>query len=475
MDPNETTVRLGGDASASAFLARRLQDAAERFPAPFAGLELPSDASRFRRTYPDLLADFEARRAAAPERVEIARAMAADTRAALCFGTAERSVPLSDALNEPAPPLPLVEESAARWLGWTPSFVYRGQRHQGTAIADVAQALADRALITAPAAQALRGLLRERFTDGTVDLRGRSVVALGAGAEMAATRHFLEAGADLLWLDRVPVPDELRASGRAGGRLLTTEQPVDLLRRPAEALAAIRHYAGTEGPVDLCLYAYAPGQLRELTLTGVMNAIVDALDPSLVASITLLVSPTTPIALTPQDVEAITDRHARRPGWEALLASIGLLGRGAGHVSAGGGNAIRSVVAIQGASYQAAQYLGKVLQAEAWADPAGPSRRVSANTAAITKTRSLDHPVFAAAFGGAGAFGVETFTPRQSRCLNGLLTVADWLSETLPEPGRVRVHGGIHTLPYPLEPALRMAATFGFARSPRLLRGLLQR
>jgi hypothetical protein len=101
--------------------------------------------------------------------------------------------------------------------------------------------------------------------------------------------------------------------------------------------------------------------------------------------------------------------------------------------------------------------------------------RVSANTAAITRTRSLDHPVFAAAFGGAGAFGVETFTPRQSRVVNGLLALRDWLHPEAPVPGTARVHGGIHTLPYPLEPALRVAAAIGFARSPRLLRGLLRR
>ena len=44
-----------------------------------------------------------------------------------------------------------------------------------------------------------------------------------------------------------------------------------------------------------------------------------------------------------------------------------------------------------------------------------------------------------------------------------------------PVPGAIRVHGGIHTLPYPLESALRVAATLGFMRSPRLLGGLFRR
>lgn len=118
------------------------------------------------------------------------------------------------------------------------------------------------------------------------------------------------------------------------------------------------------------------------------------------------------------------------------------------------------------------------MTAECWAGHGAPAAeqsrplRVSANIAAITRTRSLDHPLFAAAFGGAGAFGVETFTPRQSRCVNGLLAVRDWLHPDPSVPGRIRVHGGIRTLPYPLEPALQVAAGFGFVRSPR---GLLRR
>jgi len=213
----------------------------------------------------------------------------------------------------------------------------------------------------------------------------------------------------------------------------------------------------------------------------VMNAIVNALPAERVASVTMLVSPTTPTGLDAQDRAAMDARGAARPAWEAFLARLGLLGRGGGRIDRGDAAAVRSVVAIQGASYQAAQYLGKIIMAECWAKHGAPQAetpaplRVSANTAAITRTRSLDHPVFAAAFGGAGAFGVETFTPRQSRRVNGLLALDDWQRREPPMPGAVRVHGGIHALPYPLEPALMVAAGFGFARSPRLLRGLFRR
>ena len=120
------------------------------------------------------------------------------------------------------------------------------------------------------------------------------------------------------------------------------------------------------------------------------------------------------------------------------------------------------------------------MTAEAWAthgqihDDNVDPLRVSANTAAITKTRSLDHPVFDAAFGGAAAMQVQTFRPEQSQSLNALLAVQDWLSVEIPAPGIVRVHGGIHTLPYPLEAALRPAAVIGFAKAPKLLAGLFK-
>ena len=186
---------------------------------------------------------------------------------------------------------------------------------------------------------------------------------------------------------------------------------------------------------------------------------------------TLLLSPTTATPLDGADLEQLRIRRQQRPAWEAVTETLRLVGTGRGTEISGDLGATRTIVSIQGASYQAAQYIGKLMTAESWAKQ---GLRVSANTAAITKTRSMDHPIFDGAFDGASAFQVETFSPEQSQCLSGLMAVHDWLSPELPVPGRVRVHGGIHTLPYPLNVALRMAAAIGFARSPRLLLGLFR-
>ena len=158
-------------------------------------------------------------------------------------------------------------------------------------------------------------------------------------------------------------------------------------------------------------------------------------------------------------------------------------------VLAGDKRVPRLVVALQGASYQAAQYVEKLCAAERWA--AAPGRRftVSANVAGISRTRSLSHPLFEAAYAGATAFGVETFSPDTTRALNGLLTLHDLLNPAAPgAPGgdaerrgatRVlfseRFHGGFHVVPWAIDPALRVAAVIGLVRRPALLARLLRR
>jgi hypothetical protein len=115
---------------------------------------------------------------------------------------------------------------------------------------------------------------------------------------------------------------------------------------------------------------------------------------------------------------------------------------------------------------------------------------VSANVAGISRTRSLSHPLFEAAYAGATAFGVETFSPDTTRALNGLLTLHDLLNPAAPgapgrdanAPGRAaaalfseRFHGGFHVVPWAIDPALRMAAVIGLVRRPSLLARLLRR
>lgn len=469
---------MADDLSALQVLHAVLTDTVTAFPDAFGSVRLPAGAEAFRGVYPDLLPRFEASRLASEARSGVARHLAIALGKHLVWRDESGARPLQEALAERADPLPLETHAFDGRPGWQPELVYRGERWEATRLAELGRLLVSRGLITPKAAEALAWVSGSLLDAGPLNLTGRKIAVLGAGAEMAPTRLWLEAGADVLWLDTEAPPRSWWEKPGMSGRLFWPADNVDLLANPHAVLATLIDFsAGT--PLDVGLYAYAPGQARELRLTASMNALVNALPDELVASVTMLVSPTTPTAMSAADLGLMRARLAGRPAWEGALARLGLLGRGGGCVTVGDAAATRTVVAIQGASYQAAQYLGKIMMAESWSSHGrlgsieSQPLRVSANTAAITRTRSLSHPVFAAAFGGAAAFGVETLTPRQSRRVNGLLAVHDWMHPDLPVPGDVRVHGGIHLLPYPLGSALRVAAAFGFARSPRLLRGLV--
>lgn len=456
----KTEVRLADDESALTILHEALLGAQRAFEDSFAAVGIPADVSGFRKQYTQLLPEFETARLAGKDRLAAAAHIVKSLEERIVFGDR----PLAAVLGDRIEPLPLMSHEFASKAGWQPNVTYRGKRYDD--ISALGAELANRGSMTRAAARSLE-IIANRIGEGVLDLSERRIAVLGAGAEMAPTRLWLEAGADVLWIDTRHPPEEWWEASAMSGRLHWCPDGADLLAQPAAVLATISEFAAGS-PIDVCLYAYAPGRAREVRLTAAMNAIVKALPVELVASVTMLVSPTTPTALSEEDVAAMDDRRKHRPGWETLLDVAGLLGRGGGRVERGEFASTRTVVGIQGASYQAAQYIGKVLTAECWSRN---GLRVSANTAAITRTRSLAHPVFSAAFGGAAAFGVETLTPRQSRRINGLLAVSDWLEPECPQPGWVRVHGGIHTLPYPLESALRVAAGIGFVRSPKLLRG----
>ncbi len=472
------SVVLAGGRSASEILYGALDDAVRTCATPSKSFSLPNKGQVFKRAYPDILPVFEAARLGSTQRLEMARHIVDTLRRELVWQWGSEAMPVAGVLRDAAEPLALEVKDFGAGQGWTPELTDRGTIWKADSLALVGEVLCGRQVITSAAAEALAWISKHLLEQGRVHLGGRRIAMLGAGAEMAPTRAWLQAGADVLWLDAAPPPQAWFDSGDLKGRLYTPSLPVDLLSRPQEVLATLLAFSNGE-PLDLGLYAYAPGKAREIRLTAVMNALVEAMPCDLVRSVTLLVSPTTPTAIGEDDVATMQTRRHTRPAWETILSGLGLLSRQNGCVETSSGAVSRTVIGIQGASYQAAQYVGKILTAECWyqdsiaSGESGP--RISANTAAITRTRSLEHPVFTAAFAGASAFGVETLEPEQSRCLNGLLALHDWFHPEPPVPGRIRVHGGIHTLPYPLESALQVAAAIGFARRPKLFRGLLSR
>jgi hypothetical protein len=475
-------VRLPSGASASSALFRLLQEAHGRFPS-LAAVPLPESSKQFRRSFPEVLVRFEAARLASAERSAIAAFLVEASHDALLAGAADAGRPLSEVVGVAAEPTATDVVPLAGTARLAPAIPYRGELHRGAALGTLVEDLTERDLLGASAQAALRWLLDHALDEaGELDLGERRFALLGAGAELAPTTLLLEAGAEVLWIDRAAPPETLAKDSALSGRLRLPRAPIDLLEQPEVAVATLARFAEA-GPIDLGLYAYAPGAGREWRLEAAMNAIVDALPQDAIRSVSLLVSPTAPLPLGPGERAARERRYLARPAWYRALDRLGLLGSDA-PVRVDDVEVPRLVVALQGASYQAAQYLEKVLAAERWLARPGRGFSVSANVAGISRTRSLSHPLFEAAYAGAASFGVETFQPETTRALNGLLTLHDLLNAHAPGAAGAtdadallgqRFHGGFHVVPNAVDPSLRVAAGIGLVKQPALLGRLLRR
>jgi hypothetical protein len=282
----------------------------------------------------------------------------------------------------------------------------------------------------------------------------------------------IQAGATVRWLDVKP------PSLPAGpGKVIASETPDDLLQHPRDVLAALEAFAA-EGPIHLGFFAYAPGASRELRLAGAMDALTEALDPALVKSVSCYVSPTSPGELQPEDAAWMAERAQAPALWQRGLSTVKAL-RAPGAF----GGVSRAIISLQGAGYQAAQYLAKLIAAEVLAS-SGRSWALSMNVAGITNTKSLSHPLFQAGFVGAPLFGVRIFEPETTRGLNGLLMLHDLLNPEAPSAASrakgpelerakavrsQQVHGGVYGMPWLFESAVQSAAVIGLSRKPQLL------
>jgi hypothetical protein len=466
-----TTVSFRDGARASALLYEVLSEAREAVPMPFEGLRWPASGRAFRRDYAATLYAFERRRIASPQRLEVARRVVDAAAARMVFGEGETAVPLVTHLEDEGEPLPTERVALSGSPGLVPETDFRGAHYEGARVGDLADVWLDQAWMTKSAHGAVRWTVATALESGSgkADLVGHKCVALGAGAELAPTRAMLRAGADVLWIDARPPPQALLDDRRVAGSLTHVPGGSDLLTQPREIAATIRAFADGD-PVHVGMYAYAGGAAKEWRLTASMNAIVRSLPDALVRSVVLLISPTTPGTVSPEDAAA-----AARRGAMALRRPLGL---GRGQASRGQSGELpyrvsHSISELQGVSYQAAQYIGKMLMAEALI---ADGRRVSAPVAPITRTASLQHPLFDVAFEGAGLFGILVSEPQATRVLCALLAFHDLLNPEAPSAeGDVagvlgeQIHGGVYAQPHELGRSITAAAAIGALRKPGLL------
>ncbi|MEM1414420.1 MAG: hypothetical protein AAGH15_05950 [Myxococcota bacterium] len=466
-----TSVNFRDGARASALLHEVLSEVREAVPAPFEGLRWPKDGRAFRKDYAGTLVAFERRRLASAERLEVARRVVEAAADRMVFGEGPDAVSLAEHLAGEGTPLP-VERIALRGSpGLVPETGFRGAHYEGAKVGELADAWLERAWMTKSAHRAVRWTLQAALesSSGKTDLVGQKIVSLGAGAELSPTRAMLRAGADVLWIDAKEPPKALLEDPRVAGSITHVPGGSNLLTQPREIAATIRAFAAGD-PVHIGLYAYAGGAAMEWRLTAAMNAIVRSLPAALVRSNVLLISPTTPGTVSAEDAEAAAERRGR-----GLFNPLGL-GRGQATQGQSGDAPHRvshSIIELQGVSYQAAQYIGKMLMAETLM---GDGRRVSAPVAPITRTASLAHPVFEVAFEGAGAFGILVSEPQVTRVLCAMVALHDLLNPDAPSArGDVagvlgeQIHGGVYAQPYQLGRSIFAAAGVGGFRKPALV------
>lgn len=481
-------VSLPEGVTGSSFLHQTLLDAQRSFPDALGAVSIPADPKRFKTGFDEVLVHFEAARAGSPRRAEIARHVQRAVSSRVRFEDEAGWRSLQDAMSEPATPMGLTRHPTRGPGRLTPQVEARGEVRQGAALrAWLERMCADR-MLSEDVVAALGRLL-----DGEqpLSLAGERFVLLGAGAELSPAATLLAAGAEVLWFDLRP-PNDLLERDDLGGVLVVPNRPANLLEDPKSIAATIRAFAA-DGPVHLGMYAYAGGESQEWRLTAAMNAILRSLPPSVVKSVALLISPTTAIATLAADLDAARTRRQTAPRWRRLLRRAGVLADS--HHVAGDVAVARSIVPLQGASYQAAQYVGKILAAEAHAvwgsqlsDPPVPLT-VSANVAPITATRSLSHPVFEAGFLCAADWMLYISESCTTRQLQALLMIHDVTRPDAPAAAaqlyedaaargaavfREQAHGGTCAQGFGLEGSIRVAAMIGFMRRPQLLLRLIR-
>ncbi|WP_370614030.1 hypothetical protein [Mumia sp. Pv 4-285] len=312
---------------------------------------------------------------------------------------------------------------------------------------------------------------------------GRTVVLLGAAAEMSPFGSLASWGADVLAVD-VPSPrvwDRIRTLAESGAG--TTTYPVspdgtpgaDLVTRTGDVIRWVGDAAAHQDLV-VGMYAYADGGAHVL-VTAAADVIADRLASSgRDTAIAYLATPTDAFVVPGDVVEASQRAYGERGAVRLVQAPLRAVSRGRlfvpnyATVLPDGTGVADILVPQQGPNYAMAKRLQR------WrgilAEDQG--QRVSFNVAPATWTHSVTkNRVLAAAYGGAKYFGIEIFEPATTRALMAALLVHD-LHRTPPvrdNPEELfaegAAHGGLWRVGYEPRSALGVAAVGGL---PALMR-----
>ena len=311
-------------------------------------------------------------------------------------------------------------------------------------------------------------------------LEGRTVVVLGAAAEMGPLRALLRWGATVAAVD-LPRPElwaRVLDEARTGaGRVLVPAVPgsSDLADRAGVDLVhdlptATGWVAGLEGSLVVGNYVYADGatNVRVSVAVDALTHTVRAARPD--TALSFLATPTDVFAVPGDAVAASVQAYAERRTSKVLRVPLRTLS---------GGRLLRrnylpgedpgindSVVLQQGPNYLLAKRIQRWRATTARAEGA----QVSFKIAPPTRTRSvLKNRALAAAYAGAHRFGVEVFEPGTANTLMAALLVHD-LAQGSPaqehpwqDEAWAAAHGGLWRCAYDPRSALGLAALLGAA------------
>jgi hypothetical protein len=368
------------------------------------------------------------------------------------------------------------------------SVPYRGERLQGDALLRQLEAWVGAGVIEPSCAAAVEAVAAH---PDWLALPGRTVVVLGAGAEIGPLPVLLGWGARVIGVDlpRPPIWQRvLERARRSAGTLLVPVADRDTVPPPDdEALAQCAGLdltgevpvvadwlAGVEGPLVLGNYVYADGADNVRVASA-----VDALTVRLRASrgdvaLAFLATPTDVFAVPADAVAQSARAYAARSSAAKLgsgplrLLSGGRLLRRA-YPSGADPGICDSLIPQQGPNYALAKRVQRWRATVARHDGAV----VSMNVAPPTRTRSVTkNRALAAAYIGAPRFGVEVFEPATTKTLMAALLVHDLHTGGGPaqahpwqHEAHAAAHGGLWRIAYAPRSALGLAALMGYRAS----------
>ena len=439
-------------------------------------------ASGWRKDYVEaVVAHTAAATRTAEGSVQVARAGLDSLDGRMRFETGDVGCSVGEAIAAPTEPLPSTRLRGQGERVRELVVPYRGEQLSGDRLRRQIDDWVAAGTIEASCGTAVGRVLDE---PDWLDLSDRAFALLGAGAELGPLVPLSSWGAHVVAIDvpRTSVWDRVRAAARDGAGTLTVpegEPGVDLLTRTPEVAAFLRTAA--DGlPMTIGSYAYADGA-KHVQVVHASDAIVALLlreRPG--TTYAELATPTDAFAV-PDDVVAESRRRWAGRGWRGRVqAPVRAVVRGGLYAPAYATVVEREdgsrvgiadeLVPQQGPNYTLAKRIQRWRATVSQAD----GHQVSVNVAPATNTRSVTkNRALAAAYAGAGRFGVEVFAPEASRVLMAALLVHDLRVEA-PAPAHPddlfvsgAAHGGLWRAAYDLRSVIGLAAVAGLPAALR--------